>query len=152
MVHARELHAQHQQQIARKHGEELLIDGRNRLRACEIAGVEPRYETLEFKDDEAVKSFVKSRSERAERSKGQRAMGHALLWPEAEKGGARKKGSSSETKLEGVSKARLSQARAILAHSPELALAGDRGSGWGASRDGRRDAGYWASGGIRHIK
>jgi hypothetical protein len=44
----------------------------------------------------------------------------ALLYPEPKHGGARKKGSSSETKLE-ISKARLSQARAVLAYSHELA-------------------------------
>jgi hypothetical protein len=43
-------------------------------------------------------------------------MGHALLFPEAQHGGSRKKGTSSETEL-GFSKVRLSQARTVLAYS-----------------------------------
>lgn len=50
------------------------------------------------------------------------AMRLALLYPQADHGGARRKGSSSEIKLE-ISKARLSQARSVLAFSRELALA-----------------------------
>jgi hypothetical protein len=44
-----------------------------------------------------------------------------MINPEAAHGGARQKGSSSEAKLEGPSKARVSQARAVLAYSPTLA-------------------------------
>jgi hypothetical protein len=59
-------------------------------------------------------------------NKGQKAMRLALLYPEPEKGGARKRGSVSETKTAldkgGISAARLSQARAVLAYSRELAL------------------------------
>jgi hypothetical protein len=101
---------------------ELVVDGRNRLLACERAEVEPKFETVQFKDDDEVKRFVRSRSERRDLSKGEKAMALALLYPEERKhGGARKKGSSLETKLEGFSKARLSQARAVLRHSRPLA-------------------------------
>jgi hypothetical protein len=61
-----------------------------------------------------IRRFIRDRSERRDISKGQRAMGHALLFPEAQRGGSRKK--SSETKL-GFSKVRLSQARTVLAYS-----------------------------------
>jgi hypothetical protein len=98
-----------------------IIDGRNRARACGIAGVPPKFEVREFEDEDAICAFVKSRSERRDITKGQRAMGHALLYPKAEHGGSRKKGSSSETKL-GFSKVRLSEARAVLGYSPELAI------------------------------
>jgi hypothetical protein len=57
----------------------------------------------------------------------------ALLYPEPNLGGARKRGSGSETKTEmkrgGISDARLSQAPAVLAYSRELALAVRDGNG-----------------------
>jgi ParB-like chromosome segregation protein Spo0J len=100
---------------------EALIDGRNRLKACEIAGVEPRFETIEFEDDEAVKAFIADKSEHRNLTKGQQAMRLALLYPEP------KRGKHSElrnsTGKMGFDKARLSQARAVYAYSPELALA-----------------------------
>ena len=101
---------------------EVLIDGRNRLRACEIAGVEPRFQTIEFNDDEAVKAFIADKSEHRNISKGQKAMQIALLWPQPEKGGRGKKSKNHKETL-GFSSMRLSQARAVLAHSRELALA-----------------------------
>jgi ParB-like chromosome segregation protein Spo0J len=99
-----------------------IVDGRNRAKACGIAGVVPTFETRNFKDEAAIRAFVKSRSERRDISKGQRAMGHALLFPDPEKG---KKGVQ---KLDNFSKQRLSQARAILGHSRALALAVRDGS------------------------
>jgi hypothetical protein len=53
-------------------------------------------------------------------TKGQQAMAMAMIYPEAEHGGARKKGSTLETKHE-FSGGRLSQARKILRHSTTLA-------------------------------
>src|SRR5262245_40343556 len=35
-----------------------LVDGRNRIRAAKIAGIEPQFVTREFKDEQAVKEFV----------------------------------------------------------------------------------------------
>jgi hypothetical protein len=101
---------------------ELLVDGRNRLNACEIAKVEPRFEVMQFDDDEAVKAFVEDRSEHRNISKGQKAMRIALLYP-TEKGGRGKK-SKGKTAAEnaGVSDRRIEQARSVYAYSPELAL------------------------------
>src|SRR3984893_13099904 len=98
-----------------------IVDGRNRAKACGIAGVVPTFETREFKDEEAIRAFVKSRSERRDLTKGQRAMGHALLSPDPEKGGRGKKSANSKDTL-GFSIMRLSQARTVLAYSRELAL------------------------------
>jgi hypothetical protein len=78
---------------------EVLIDGRNRLRACEIAGVEPRFQTIEFNDDEAVKAFIADKSEHRNISKGQKAMQIALLWPQPEKGGRGKKSKNHKETL-----------------------------------------------------
>jgi hypothetical protein len=98
-----------------------LVDGRNRVKACELAGVEPVYETREFKDDDEIKAFVNSKSERRDLTKGQKAMRVALLYPEPEVGGRGKKSKNSKETL-GFTIMRLSQARAVLAHSRDLAL------------------------------
>jgi ParB-like chromosome segregation protein Spo0J len=50
----------------RKHGqrepivlfEKLVLDGRNRERACQKAGVEPRYHSIEFGDHDAAVAYV----------------------------------------------------------------------------------------------
>lgn len=99
----------------------VLVDGRNRLEACWRAKIEPRFETLEFADDEAVRAFVKSRSERRDLSKGEKAMGLAFLYPEPEKGGRGNKRKVGETP--GFSERRLYDARAVLRHSLPLAEA-----------------------------
>jgi ParB-like nuclease domain len=104
---------------------EALIDGRNRLKACEIAGVEPRFEVLQFEDDEAVKAFVADKSEHRNLTKAQQAMRVALLWPEPEKGGRGKRSRIQECLDESrkTFQNRMSQARQILAYSRETALA-----------------------------
>jgi hypothetical protein len=94
-----------------------LIDSRNRLEACEIAGVEPQFKTLEFETDDNIKAFVQSRSARRDLSKGERAMAIAFQYPEATK--LRRKGSGHETGQQ-ISKQRISDARAVLRHSAEL--------------------------------
>lgn len=53
----------------------VLLDGRNRLKACEIAGVEPRV-TVHEGDDEGA--FVRSSNERRHQPTGSRAMSTAL--------------------------------------------------------------------------
>jgi hypothetical protein len=63
-----------------------LIETRDRLRACEIAGVAQKFETVDFPDDDAVKDFIADKSEH----RVQQAMRLALLYPEAKHGGARK--------------------------------------------------------------
>jgi ABC-type transporter Mla subunit MlaD len=83
--------------------------------------VVPKFETREFESEAAIRAFVKSRSERRDLSKGQRAMGVALLFPDAEKGGRGKKGKALETG--GFSRQRLGEARAVLAYARDLALA-----------------------------
>ena len=52
-----------------------MIDGRNRLRACKIANVEPRFEITEFASDEAIRAFIRSKSERRHITAGQQAFG-----------------------------------------------------------------------------
>jgi hypothetical protein len=54
-----------------------LIDGRNRLAACGLAGVEPRYERLVDQDPEAF--IVSVNLARRNMSKGQQAMALAMI-------------------------------------------------------------------------
>jgi hypothetical protein len=76
-----------------------LVDGRNRLKACEIEGVEPVFDTREFQDEEQIKAFVRSKNERRDSTKGQKAMQIALLYPEPEKGGRGKKTKNDKENL-----------------------------------------------------
>ena len=93
----------------------VLIDGRNRLEACKLAGVEPHYEGLNGRKPEAL--IVSANLARRNLTKGQQAMALAMIYPEAEKAHRGKRseaGKLLETK--GFSAARLSQARSILRH------------------------------------
>lgn len=59
-----------------------IVDGRNRWRACEIAGVEPLMESKDFKDDADVARFVFSTNmQRRDLSETQRARAAAILLP-----------------------------------------------------------------------
>jgi hypothetical protein len=94
----------------------VLIDGRNRLRACEIAGREPQFERLNGHD--AAAFIVSANLERRNLTKGQQAMALAMIYPEP------KRGVHSELRnLTGksFSNARLSQSRSVLRHSQALA-------------------------------
>ena len=100
-------------------GERFVVDGRNRMKACEIAGVEPRFREKTFADEDELRAFVFSRnSVRRSITKGQQAMAHALLFPEAAKLKRKSDVSSQNT----FSKALLSKARAVLAYSRPTAL------------------------------
>lgn len=52
-----------------------LIDGRNRLAACQQAGVEPRFRTEDLSDDEEIEDYILSVNvEKRSLSNGQKAM------------------------------------------------------------------------------
>ncbi len=102
----------------------FLVDGRNRLQACELAGVEAQFETRQFDTEEEVRAFVKSRGERRDLTKGEKAMAIAMLFPEPEKGGRGKKSAAIKSvETTGFSRSRLDQARAVYRYSVELATA-----------------------------
>jgi ParB-like nuclease domain len=67
-----------------------LIDGRNRLAACELVGVEPRFERLNGEDPKAF--IVSANLERRDMTRGQKAMARAFHYPEPERGGKREAG------------------------------------------------------------
>ena len=88
----------------------ILIDGRNRLAACVIAGVAPEVEELNGQDIGAY--IISSNVMHRRLTKGQSAMAVAMVRREVYS-----KGSESEP----VTKSTLSEARTILNHSESLA-------------------------------
>jgi hypothetical protein len=70
-----------------------------------------------------VRAFVRSRSERRDLSKGERAMALALLYPEPERGRGKKDAARKGAETASFSYRRIQEARQVLAHSPELARA-----------------------------
>ncbi|MEU9259876.1 ParB/RepB/Spo0J family partition protein [Streptomyces sp. NPDC048212] len=91
----------------------VLLDGRNRLAACKIACVEPRFTT--YTGDNPTALIFTKNIFRRHLSKGQQAMitvmarsfsGHSLR---------------REAKIHGLSRSRLSAANVVLKHSPDLA-------------------------------
>jgi ParB-like chromosome segregation protein Spo0J len=94
----------------------VLIDGRNRLKACERASVEPQFEELGIRDPLAL--IFSANIARRNLTRGQLAMATAMIYPEPEKGG---RGKETVLKRDGFSKQRLSDARRVLRHRPTLA-------------------------------
>jgi ParB/Sulfiredoxin domain len=95
---------------------EVLIDGRNRLRACEIAGVKPRFERMNGHAD-PVAFILSNNVARRQMTKGQIAITI---------GRVRLLDSNNSTQAEmgrafGVAQSALAQAEIINRHAPELA-------------------------------
>jgi hypothetical protein len=100
--------------------DDMLIDGRNRLKACEMAGVKPEFMQLS-EDTDPVSYILSVNITRRHLTKGRQAMIVAMVYPEGQRGGAKDRGSiASELGLSGEL---VRQARAVLAHSPDLAKA-----------------------------
>ena len=98
-------------------GGKVLIDGRNRLEACKLAKVEPRFAKLPDGSD-PLAYIASANLMRRNLTKGQQAMALALMYPEPDKGGRGKKNSLLNG---GFSQQRLSQARLVLHYSRPLA-------------------------------
>ena len=106
--------------LGRINGMLFLIDGRNRLSTCEDLGIEPRFETLEFTDDDAVRAFVVSRSARRDLSKGERAASIALLFPDAPMGRGKSDDARKSAETADISDRRLRAARQVGRFSVQL--------------------------------
>ena len=104
-----------------------LIDGRNRHAACLLAGVKPRFESLNGHDPLAY--IASANLKRRNLSKGQQAMVLAMIYPEPEPGGRGKNVAARKTQETlGFSGERLRQARQVLAFSRPLAETVIKGS------------------------
>jgi ParB-like nuclease domain len=101
--------------VGQYEGQTVLIDGRNRREACRRAGVAPHYINLDGQDP--VTYILSANIHRRNLTKSQRAIVVARIYPEPEKGGRGKK--SSVTKE--FSDERLSLARTVIRHAPDLA-------------------------------
>ena len=114
-----------------KAGEVLVLDGRNRLRACEQAGVEPLVRHVNPSLD-AVKVIVSANLQRRHQNPSQRAIAGARLANIGSRGRPGKNASleaisqSAAAELVGVSRASLQRAATIIA-DPILAPAVDGG-------------------------
>jgi hypothetical protein len=97
-----------------------IVDGRNRLAACRMAKVKPKFEKLNGRDPRDY--IISANLARRNLTKGQQAMVVAMLYPEPEKGGRGKKSEARNRPETGqFSKQRLSDARTILRHSRKVA-------------------------------
>ena len=88
----------------------LLIDGRNRLAACKIAKIEPKYEYFEGKEDDILAYIADINLNRRNLNAGQRAVALAKIYPVAIQGGKRVKGQVENFHLT-IDKSQLGKAR-----------------------------------------
>ncbi len=94
-----------------------LIDGRNRLAACEIAGVEPRFEELDGRVEDLDSYIWSINGPRRHLTKSQKAVCWAIRNPET------RQGKKTTSPLSGeVGREFLRMARMVLAVLPELAV------------------------------
>lgn len=91
----------------------VLLDGRNRLAACEIAGIKPRYTTYTGNDPKGL--ILAHNLRRRHISKGQQAMIVAMARSFSEHS------LRDHAKLHGISLTRLSNAATVLKQAPHLA-------------------------------
>lgn len=112
--------------VAMVDGERTLIDGRNRLRACELAGVTPTFIELNGQDPKAY--ILAANVLRRHMPKGQKAMAVAFQYPEGEKTGRGAKSAGRIAQISvAISDERVRQARQVLRYSRDLALTVLRG-------------------------
>jgi hypothetical protein len=97
----------------------VLIDGRNRLRACEIAEREPQFERLNGHD--AAAFIVSANLNRRNLTIGQQAMALAMIYPDPARGRGKKDEARKGTETGSFSYTRVKDARLVLHHSPALA-------------------------------
>lgn len=88
-----------------------LIDGRNRLAACDKASVKPKFRTYEGSEAEVTALILSANVRRRHLSKGMCAMAVAIARPDPDKGGRGRERSTSEVD---VSRTSLNRARAVL--------------------------------------
>ncbi|MFI5863722.1 ParB/RepB/Spo0J family partition protein [Streptomyces sp. NPDC051546] len=97
-----------------------LLDGRNRLKACELIGIEPVFATYDGDDPDAYALSVNAR--RRNLTKGQLAMiaAKALSITERSHRSGAEQSARSVSEQAGVSLGRIGQANTVLRHAPDL--------------------------------
>jgi hypothetical protein len=95
-----------------------LIDGRNRLRACQMAGVQPTYTSLNGHDPVAY--ILSTNVTRRHLSKGQSAMAVALSRTVSEAGKSHYGANRAAALAAGVREQRVSMAALVVGFAPEL--------------------------------
>jgi len=91
-----------------------VVDGRNRLVACSIAGVEPVFAQRAFESEQAIGDFIyRQNSIRRSDSPSQKIMAFALIYPEPYSGPRKSKGEKSEQNVL-ILTTRLAHARKIV--------------------------------------
>ncbi|NJQ03344.1 ParB N-terminal domain-containing protein [Streptomyces sp. PLAI1-29] len=97
-----------------------VIDGRNRLKACEIAGVEPAYTT--YDGDDPDRYALSANVHRRNLTKGQIAMITAKACSLSEQSGRSPSEQSSRSLSEqlGISLGTIGKANVVLQHAPDL--------------------------------
>lgn len=105
--------------------EDVIVDGRNRFRACEIAEIEPRFDRLEDYGLSAAEFIFSVNVKHRFLTQGQQAMAAAMLFPQAIEPAARSPGrggrqnTSRSTGIpDGVGQSQLSHARKVLRINP----------------------------------
>lgn len=99
----------------------ILVDGRNRLRACVIAGVEPTFDDCVTSDEQARAIILSANIARRHLSKGQQAMATAMLYPHGQQGHRSDLNGTSTSNLGKLSHEILRKARTIVNNAPDLA-------------------------------
>lgn len=103
-------------------GKTVLVDGRNRRAACKLAGVEPTVRELDGEDPTAY--VLSANVHRRNLSTGQRAMAVAMLRPKTEQGKRTDLANLTTCgQVSGAPRQRITDARAVLKYSGELAKA-----------------------------
>jgi hypothetical protein len=109
--------------IMLSHDGKQLVDGRNRLAACELAKIEPTYAKLAADQDPVAYIYSFNIMHRF-LNKGQRAMAMAMLYPDhGERGRGKKSAAIKSVETTGISRSRLDQARSVLRFSRPIAQA-----------------------------
>lgn len=104
--------------IAEVNGELMLIDGRNRLAACKLAGVEPITRVL---TTDPTAYVLSANVHRRHLTKGQQAMATALAYPDASKLKRAGSGSFLKKDQDTPSEGHISKARFVLRHCRDKA-------------------------------
>jgi hypothetical protein len=105
--------------IDESNGERVLIDGRNRLKACELLGIAPRTAPLGARDPIAL--IMSENMMRRHMNAGQRAILLAKVYPDPATLKRKDNGAGSVLNTDQFSPATLSHARTVVRHAPDLA-------------------------------